>query len=343
MGPTMLYRIARAYLFAHDAEWAHEFTIHRFRELKNSPLLGLVRQRLPEKPVNAFGLTFKNPLGLAAGLDKNGECIPVWDALGFGFIEVGTVTPRPQPGNDKPRLFRLREAQAIINRMGFNNEGVDYLVEQVKAANYKGVLGINIGKNLTTPVEQGRDDYLTCLDKVYDHASYVAVNISSPNTPGLRKLQYGEALDDLLGALMARRGELAAQKGKTVPLLVKIAPDLEPAEIEQIADTFRRHAIDGVIATNTTLSRDSVAGLAHASEAGGLSGRPLASRSTAVVAAMRQALGDLPIIGVGGIDSAETAQQKIDAGAQLVQIYTGFIYKGPPLVKEIVKQITVGQ
>lgn len=338
----MLYRLARAFLFAHDAEWAHEFTIHRFSQLATSPLLGLVRQRLPERPVQVMGLNFRNPVGLAAGLDKNGDCIPVWDALGFGFVEVGTVTPRPQPGNAKPRLFRLREAQAIINRMGFNNEGVDYLVERVKAANYQGVLGINIGKNLTTPVEQGKDDYLTCLDKVYDHASYVAVNISSPNTPGLRKLQYGEALDDLLGALMTRRGELAASRGRTVPLLVKIAPDLDAAEIEQIADSFRRHAIDGVIATNTTLSRDAVAGLAHADEAGGLSGRPVAAKSTAVVAALRQAMGPaVPIIGVGGIDSAEAAQAKLDAGANLVQVYTGFIYKGPPLIKEIVKQITL--
>lgn len=334
----MLYRIARAFLFAHDAEWAHEFTIHRFRQLGHSPLLGLVRQKLPARPVNVMGLQFKNPLGLAAGLDKNGECIPVWDALGFGFIEVGTVTPKPQPGNAKPRLFRLREAEAIINRMGFNNEGVDYLIEQVKAANYQGVLGINIGKNLTTPVEQGKDDYLLCLDKVYDHASYVAVNISSPNTPGLRKLQYGEALDDLVASLMARRNELAAARGKRVPLVVKIAPDLSQDEIAQIADTFVRHQVDGVIATNTTLSRDAVAGLAHADEAGGLSGRPLAQQSSAVVAAMRQALGpNIPLIGVGGIDSLESALAKRDAGAELVQIYTGFIYKGPPLVKAIVE------
>jgi dihydroorotate dehydrogenase len=336
----MLYQVARAILFSRDPEWAHDFTIHRFKQLRDSCLLSLVRQNLPKKPVTVMGIEFPNPVGLAAGLDKDGECIKAWEALGFGFVEVGTVTPRPQPGNDKPRLFRLVEHNAIINRMGFNNKGVDNLVEEVKRANYHGVLGINIGKNKDTPVEEGKNDYLICMDKVYPYASYIAVNISSPNTPGLRSMQYGEALDDLLSALKQRQSELADIHGKYVPLAVKIAPDLTDEELAQVADSLVRFEIDGVIATNTTLDREAVAGHRFANEAGGLSGRPVADKSTQLIAKLSGLLkGKLPIIGVGGIDSVKTAKAKLEAGASLVQLYTGFIYQGPPLVKKIVNSL----
>lgn len=287
-----------------------------------------------------MGLTFKNPLGLAAGLDKNGECIEAFAAMGFGFIEIGTVTPRPQPGNDKPRMFRIVEAEGIINRMGFNNLGVDNLVENVKKAHFDGILGINIGKNKDTPVEQGKEDYLVCMDKIYPYAGYITVNISSPNTPGLRTLQYGEALDDLLTAIKTRQGDLQKIHHKYVPVAVKIAPDLSEDELVKVADSLVRHHIDGVIATNTTLERDLVKGLKHAEEAGGLSGRPVQSRSTEIIRRLSAELqGRLPIIGVGGIDSLISAREKMAAGASLVQIYSGFIYKGPALIKEIVTHL----
>jgi len=287
-----------------------------------------------------MGLTFKNALGLAAGLDKNAECIDAFAAMGFGFVEVGTVTPRAQSGNDKPRMFRLVEAGGIINRMGFNNLGVDHLVENVKKARFNGVLGINIGKNKDTPVEQGKDDYLICMEKVYAHAGYIAINISSPNTPGLRSLQYGEALDDLLSSIKMKQKELEQRHLKYVPLAVKIAPDLSEEELIQVADSLIRHQIDGVIASNTTLDRSLVSGLKHAEEVGGLSGRPVQSRSTAVIQRLSQELqGRLPIIGVGGIDSLTAAREKIAAGATLVQIYSGFIYQGPGLIKDIVTHL----
>jgi dihydroorotate dehydrogenase len=298
------------------------------------------RQNLPSRPVTCMGLTFKNALGLAAGLDKNAECIDAFAAMGFGFVEVGTVTPRAQAGNDKPRMFRLVEAGGIINRMGFNNLGVDHLVENVKKARFNGVLGINIGKNKDTPVEQGKDDYLICMEKVYAHAGYIAINISSPNTPGLRSLQYGEALDDLLSSIKQKQKELEQRHLKYVPLAVKIAPDLSEEELIQVADSLIRHQIDGVIASNTTLDRSLVSGLKHAEEAGGLSGRPVQSRSTAVIQRLSQELqGRLPIIGVGGIDSLTAAREKIAAGATLVQIYSGFIYQGPGLIKDIVTHL----
>ena len=287
-----------------------------------------------------MGLTFKNPVGLAAGLDKNGECIDAFGAMGFGFVEVGTVTPRPQAGNDKPRLFRLVEAEGIINRMGFNNLGVDNLIENVKKSNYDGILGINIGKNKDTPIEKGAEDYLICMEKVYQYAGYIAVNISSPNTPGLRSLQYGEALDDLLSELKTKQSELEAKHGKYVPLALKIAPDLSDDEISQICESLIKNKIDGVIATNTTLDRSIVEGMKHCDEAGGLSGRPVQSRSTEVVRKLYQELGDqLPIIGVGGVDSYVAAKEKMMAGAKLVQVYSGFIYKGPGLVGDIVKNL----
>ncbi|HAP0157577.1 TPA: quinone-dependent dihydroorotate dehydrogenase [Escherichia coli] len=336
----MYYPFVRKALFQLDPERAHEFTFQQLRRITGTPFEALVRQKVPAKPVNCMGLTFKNPLGLAAGLDKDGECIDALGAMGFGSIEIGTVTPRPQPGNDKPRLFRLVDAEGLINRMGFNNLGVDNLIENVKKAHYDGVLGINIGKNKDTPVEQGKDDYLICMDKIYPYAGYIAINISSPNTPGLRTLQYGEALDDLLIAIKNKQNDLQKIHQKYVPIAVKIAPDLSEEELIQVADSLVCHNIDGVIATNTTLDRSLVQGMKNCDQTGGLSGRPLQLKSTEIIRRLSQELnGRLPIIGVGGIDSVIAAREKIAAGATLVQIYSGFIFKGPPLIKEIVSNI----
>lgn len=336
----MFYQLARYCLFKLDPEVAHELTIKNLSMLANTSLDFAFRQKVPSRPVTVMGLTFDNPVGLAAGLDKDGEAIDAFGAMGFGFVEVGTVTPRPQPGNDKPRLFRVIPAEGIINRMGFNNKGVDHLIDQVKKSKYKGIIGINIGKNKDTPIENGKDDYLICMDKVYQYAGYIAVNISSPNTPNLRQLQYGAALDELLMALKKRQLELAEQHGKYVPLTVKIAPDLSSDELKQIADSLLKNKIDGVIATNTTLDRETIFDMPHASETGGLSGRPLQSKSTAVIRELAGYLnGAIPIIGVGGIDSALAAREKLDAGAALVQVYSGFIYKGPPLISDIVKNL----
>ncbi|WP_319704693.1 quinone-dependent dihydroorotate dehydrogenase [Cronobacter sakazakii] len=336
----MYYPFVRKALFQLDPERAHEFTFQQMRRITGTPLEALLRQKVPSKPVTCMGLTFKNPLGLAAGLDKNGECIDALGALGFGSVEIGTVTPRPQPGNDKPRLFRLVEAEGLINRMGFNNLGVDNLVENVKKAHFDGVLGINIGKNKDTPVEQGKDDYLICMEKVFPYAGYIAINISSPNTPGLRLLQYGDALDDLLAAIKNQQQRLSQKHHKYVPVAVKIAPDLSLEELIQVADSLVRHNIDGVIATNTTLDRSLVQGMKYCDETGGLSGRPLQLKSTEIIRLLSQELqGRLPIIGVGGIDSVIAAREKIAAGASLIQIYSGFIFKGPPLVKEIVTHL----
>ena len=336
----MLYRLARIGFFQLDAEKAHNLAIENFKRFNGTPLDLFYRQQLPHRPVECMGLTFRNPVGLAAGLDKNGECIQAFDAMGFGFVEVGTVTPRPQSGNDKPRIFRLLDSEGIINRMGFNNLGVDNLIENIKKAKFDCVLGINIGKNKDTPIEKGTEDYLICMEKVYQYAGYIAINISSPNTPGLRSLQYGEALDQLLSALKEKQAELAEKHGKYVPLALKIAPDLSDDEISQICQSLIEHDIDGVIATNTTLDRSLVEGMKNANEAGGLSGRPVQLRSTEVVRRLHEELGDkLPIIGVGGIDSFVAAKEKMMAGAKLVQVYTGFIYHGPGLVKDIVKNI----
>ena len=333
----MFYPAIRKVLFQFDAETIHELTIKGLKNTGSTPLNAFYKQRVNNKPVKVMGINFPNPLGLAAGLDKNGECINAFDAMGFGFVEVGTVTPRPQPGNDKPRIFRLPEANAIINRMGFNNKGVDYLVSQVRAAKFKGVLGINIGKNKDTPEENAKDDYIHCMRKVYDFATYITVNISSPNTPGLRALQYGDALNELLSALKAEQKVLAEQYGKYVPIAVKIAPDLTEEEVLSIAQSLIDNNIDGVIATNTTLSREGVEKLEHGSEQGGLSGAPVKDKSTTVIKLLAKALDNkLPIIGVGGIASSDDANEKLAAGASLVQIYTGFIYQGPPLIKAIV-------
>ncbi|WP_163558832.1 quinone-dependent dihydroorotate dehydrogenase [Halomonas sp. NO4] len=329
-----MYALARSLLFRLDAETAHGVAL---RALDAATRLGLASRLAGERvadPVELMGLRFPNRVGLAAGLDKNADHLDALGALGFGFVEVGTVTPRPQPGNPRPRLFRLPEVGAIINRMGFNNAGVDHLVERVKASRYDGVIGINIGKNLTTPVERAVDDYLLCLEKVHAHAHYVTVNISSPNTPGLRELQFGEHLDALLGKLREAGSRLDRESGRRVPLAVKIAPDMSAEEVALVARSIAANGIDAVIATNTTVSRDAVAGLPHAEEAGGLSGRPVFAASNAVVRELRRHLSELPIIGVGGVDSGEAAVAKREAGADLVQLYSGFIYRGPALVAE---------
>jgi dihydroorotate dehydrogenase len=332
-----MYSILQKLLFTQDAEWSHDFTINWMKRSQHNFLNLAYKQTIADKPVELFGLNFKNPVGLAAGLDKNAECIDAFAAMGFGFIEVGTVTPLPQDGNEKPRMFRLPKGQAIINRMGFNNKGVDYLIRQVQDSNYAGVLGINIGKNKLTPEERAIDDYLICLRKVYPHAGYVTVNISSPNTPGLRSLQHGDALNKLLSELKLEQNKLAEQYGKYVPVLVKIAPDLDNAEITQIADSFVNAGIDGVIATNTTIDRSMVIGQPHADEAGGLSGSVLTEKSQKVLEKLSSVLdGAMPIIGVGGIDSAHSGKARIDAGSSLIQIYSALIYKGPKLIKEIV-------
>jgi dihydroorotate dehydrogenase len=332
----LLYQLAKPLLFRLDPETAHDVTLGL---IARAHRLGLLPTKIFQsaQPIRALGLGFPNPVGLAAGLDKNGDYIDALAALGFGFIEIGTVTPRPQPGNPKPRMFRLAEQQAIINRMGFNNHGVDHLIENVKRSRYRGILGINIGKNFDTPIERAADDYLACLEKVYPYASYITVNISSPNTKNLRQLQQENEFDALLAALKQKQKSLHAQHGKYVPLTIKIAPDLNETEIDMIADRLLAHGIDGVIATNTTLARNGVEQSPYAKEAGGLSGRPLQRAATDVVRRLGQQLnGRIPIIGVGGIDSASAAEEKFTAGAMLVQIYSGLIYRGPGLIREIV-------
>ena len=330
-----MYSLLRPLLFRLDPETAHHLTLGGLKTAHALGLSGLVARRPADDPRTLMGLTFPNPVGLAAGLDKNGECIAGLAALGFGFIEIGTVTPLPQPGNPRPRLFRLPQAQGIINRMGFNNDGVDRLIENVKRADYRGILGINIGKNAATPIDKAADDYLICLRKVYAHAGYVTVNISSPNTKNLRQLQGGDELDALLAQLKAEQLKLADTHGKYVPIALKIAPDLDAGQIKQIAALLTKHRIDGVIATNTTLSREGVENLPHGAETGGLSGTPVRDKSTAVIRALAAELqGALPIIGAGGILSGADAAEKINAGAALVQIYSGLIYRGPALVGE---------
>ncbi|HUX91429.1 MAG TPA: quinone-dependent dihydroorotate dehydrogenase [Gallionellaceae bacterium] len=335
-----MYSLLRPLLFKLDPETVHHVTLDALQTAYRLGLLAVIRRQPEADPRSVMGLTFPNPVGLAAGLDKNGEYIDALGALGFGFVEIGTVTPRPQPGNPKPRLFRLPEAQAIINRMGFNNHGVDALLQNVQRSRYRGILGINIGKNFDTPIERAADDYLIGLRKVYKHASYVAINISSPNTKNLRQLQGGDELDALLSQLKAEQEKLAQQHGKYVPLALKIAPDLDSEQIQQIATLLIRHRIDGVIATNTTLSRESVQHLPLHAEAGGLSGAPVRDKSTAVIRQLAAALqGALPIIGVGGILSGADALEKMQAGASLVQVYSGLIYRGTDLVAECAKAI----
>ncbi|AKD37479.1 dihydroorotate dehydrogenase 2 [Pasteurella multocida subsp. multocida OH4807] len=338
-----MYSLVRKALFSLDAEKAHNLTIQTLKVIGKSPLNPILKTILAcpaGSPKTVMGLQFKNPIGLAAGADKNGEAIDGFGAMGFGFIEVGTVTPLAQDGNPKPRQFRLPEAEGIINRNGFNNYGIDYLIENVKQAKYDGILGINIGKNTFTSVENGKADYIFCLNKAYNYADYITINISSPNSPGLRQLQYGDALDDLLQGVKERQQILTQQYNKYVPIAVKIAPDLTEAELVQIADTLQRHKMDGVIATNTTISRDTVNGLKNAEQQGGLSGKPLQHKSTEIIARLHQELKDnIPIIGSGGIDGVENAKEKINAGAELLQLYSGLIYHGPNLIKQLVEAI----
>lgn len=335
----MLYEALQPLLFRLDGETSHDAAL---RALDIAHALHFTRPAtpLPGRAARVMGIDFPNPVGLAAGLDKNGAHIDALASFGFGFLEVGTVTPRPQPGNPRPRMFRLPAARAVINRMGFNNLGVDALVTNVGRARYRGVLGINVGKNFDTPNERAADDYVACLRKVYPFASYVAANVSSPNTKNLRELQQGDALDRLLGALMDERESLAAVHGRRVPIAVKLAPDLDEPAIAAAAEAFLRHRVDGVIATNTTIDRDGVAGLRHAEETGGLSGAPVKARATKVLARLHEHLGDrIPLIGVGGILGAADAREKLAAGARLVQVYTGLVYRGPALVKELVEAL----
>ena len=341
------YALARRFLFGLDAETAHELTMASLARTQGTPLSALYCSTKVNDPIELAGLKFSNRVGLAAGLDKNARCIDGLAAMGFGFVEVGTVTPKAQPGNPKPRMFRLPEASALINRLGFNNDGLDAFLANVQKSSVRKpeakstlLLGLNIGKNAATPIENAVDDYLICLDGVYPHADYVTVNISSPNTKNLRALQSDEALDALLGRIAERREVLARQHGKRVPIFVKIAPDLDGAQVGEIAATLKRHAMDGVVATNTTLSRDAVKGLRHAEETGGLSGAPVLEASNRVIGQLRAALGTgFPIIGVGGVMSGLDAVSKIRAGADVVQIYTGLIYQGPGLVSEAANAI----
>ena len=334
----MLYRAMRPFLFGLDPEVAHRLSLVSLDTLQRLGLARLVAGTVPKLPVRTMGLEFPNPVGLAPGLDKNGEHIDALASLGFGFMEIGTVTPSPQPGNAKPRLFRLPQAEAVINRMGFNNIGVDRVVENVRRSHYRGIIGINISKNADTPVDRAAEDYLVCLRKVYPVASFVTANVSSPNTRNLRSLQGADELDALLAVLMRERDALAREEGRCVPLAVKIAPDLDDEAIESIADRLLAHRVDAVIATNTTTARQDVAHLPHGGEQGGLSGAPLRAKSTALIAKLGSALkGRIPIIGVGGIASAADAREKLDAGATLVQLYTALLYRGPGLVGEIVR------
>lgn len=348
MSLSSLYGLARPFLFGLDAEHAHEVTLGLLARTQNTPLACVYASRRVDDPVTLAGLRFPNRVGLAAGLDKNARCIDAFAAMGFGFVEVGTVTPKPQPGNARPRIFRLPARQALINRLGFNNDGLDAFIANVQRARFRShqggrapmLLGLNIGKNASTPIERAIDDYLLCLDGVYPHADYVVVNVSSPNTANLRSLQSDEALDALLATIVERRQALAMQHGRRVPLFLKIAPDLDETQVQVIAATLQRHGMDGVIASNTTLSRQAVAGLPHAEETGGLSGVPVREASNRVIAQFRAALGPgFPIIGVGGIMGGEDAKAKLAAGADVVQMYTGIIYRGPSLVREVAEAL----
>ncbi len=334
-----MYSIARKLLFLLDPEISHELSLDLIGAAERLRLIKPFCSTPKYDPVEVMGISFPNPVGLAAGLDKNGDYFNGLGEMGFGFVEIGTVTPKPQPGNPKPRLFRLPEQQAIINRMGFNNKGVDHLVENVKARRYQGILGINIGKNKATPEENALDDYRFCMERVYAYADYITINISSPNTPGLRDLQFGEAFDHLLSGLKETQAELATKHGKSVPIAVKIAPDMNEEELAQVAGKLLEYEIDGVIATNTTIGRAGVEGSKHKDEAGGLSGVPVTDLSTKTIRRLATHLGGkIPIIGVGGIIDAASAQEKLDAGASLIQIYSGFIYKGPGLIHEILNR-----
>lgn len=330
---SWFYPIIRFILFKMDPEKTHDLSLTWLARIEKSPFRFLIAQKQVEDPIEVFGISFPNRVGLAAGLDKNGSCIDAFAAMGFGHIEIGTVTPRPQPGNPKPRLFRLPKAMGLINRFGFNNLGVDQLIENVKSSKYDGVLGINIGKNFDTPVENANDDYLICLEKVYPYATYIVVNISSPNTANLRQLQFGEALEQLIVALQDKQLELTTMHGRRIPILIKIAPDLSQEEVKALAATFCKLNVDGVIATNTTFSREGVESLPHQEEQGGLSGLPVLNQSNKILSLLTQLSNkQFPVIGVGGICNSQGAEDKMKAGASLIQIYSGFIYEGPDLI-----------
>lgn len=335
-----MYTHIRDLLFKLDAETSHEFSLDLIGAAERLKLSSLFTREIAPDPVEVMGITFPNPVGLAAGLDKNGDYFNALGAMGFGFVEIGTITPKPQAGNTKPRLFRIPEAQAIINRMGFNNKGVDHLVAQVQRRRYKGILGINIGKNATTPVENAADDYVICMQKVYAHADYITVNVSSPNTQGLRDLQFGDSLNRLLETIKIEQSNLQAEYGRYVPVAVKIAPDMDNDSVIQVAQSLLAQNIDGVIATNTTIGREGVEEYGTSKETGGLSGLPVRDKSTRVIRVLHSELGDkLPIIGVGGITDGPSAAEKIKAGAKLVQVYSGFIYRGPALINEAANAI----
>ena len=321
-----------------NPELAHNLTINILSKTGASPLSFFYRQHAEFSPVEVMGLQFRNRVGLAAGFDKNGEAIDAFEAMGFGFVEVGTVTPKAQPGNTKPRLFRLKKSKAVINRLGFNNKGVDNLVSNLKARKSKIPVGVNIGKNKSTPIEHAQKDYIFCMEKVYEHASYITINISSPNTKNLRSMQSGALLDDLLGSLKEKQQSLTNSEGRYVPLVLKIAPDLTKEEVGLIAEALLNYEFDGVVATNTTVDRSSIMHEKNAYQEGGLSGAPLCQKSTEVITLLNEYLGDkVPIIGVGGITSVIDGKQKLEAGAQLLQLYTGFIYEGLPLIKDLAK------
>lgn len=335
-----MYDLIRPLLFMLDAETAHGLTLYASDVAQRSNLSRLVNTPPADLPVRVFGIDFPNPVGLAAGLDKNGDHLDGLAAMGFGFVEIGTVTPRPQAGNDKPRMFRLPEHQAVINRLGFNNGGIDALVRNVEAAQFRGVLGINIGKNKDTPNERAADDYLLCLERAYPLASYITVNISSPNTQGLRDLQEEDTLRRFIGTLRDAQERLAGVHGRRRPMLLKIAPDLSEAELDAMAEVLLASGIDGVVCTNTTVDHSAVQTHPHGNEVGGLSGRPLFQKSTEVLRGMKRRVGDrLPIIGVGGVLEGDDAATKIEAGASLVQVYSGLVYRGPRLINEAVAEI----
>jgi dihydroorotate dehydrogenase len=335
-----MYHHLRDLLFRLNPELSHELSLDVLGAAERLRVLGLFAPKIAANPVSVMGLNFKHPVGLAAGLDKNGDYLNALGVLGFSSVEIGTITPRPQPGNPQPRMFRLPEAQGIINRMGFNNKGVDHLVAQVKNRRFDGILGINIGKNAITPVENAVDDYLICLNKVYDHADYITVNISSPNTPGLRSLQFGDSLSQLLAPIKAAQKERHTASGRYVPIAVKIAPDMTDEETHQVAEILLNEGLDGVIATNTTIGREGVERLPFAEEAGGLSGAPVREKSVKIIETLNDVLGGkMPIIGVGGITNGESAAEKIRAGASMVQVYSGFIYEGPALIASAAKAI----
>ncbi len=339
MFAKLAYPMARAALFRLDPELAHDVALGSLKKAERLHTIKLFASRVPEKPTTVMGLEFPNPCGLAAGLDKNGDYIDALGALGFGSIEIGTITPKPQAGNPKPRMFRLASDSALINRLGFNNKGVDYLCQRVKKRRYRGILGINIGKNKATPNERAVDDYIHCLRKVYPLADYVTVNISSPNTEGLRDLQHADSLRTLLQDLKSEQDQLRQVHDRTVPLVVKLAPDLDDAARDQTVAVLNSIAPEGVIMGNTTISRPSLGDLRHAQESGGLSGKPLLPLANDQLGKLRQQLSSsIPIVGVGGITSAEAAAQKFTLGAALVQIYTGFIYAGPDLIRQVVQR-----